>query len=491
MQTRTLKLLLPILLMATGLQAQTLSRNETVYVNLDSCGQASQIEVVTWLRNDGHGPASDQARLSKLRNIKGLDRPTVSQDRINFNSRATNIFYKGIPNRHLPITARITYFLNGKPVEHKDLTGKRGKLRVRVELTNRTGVQRRLSYTEVGTGQRRSRTETVYTPFVVQVSTGLKIDNFSSVEPGDGVFAVVGDTFKLSWIALPLPQSTIEFTAEATKIEMPALMITAVPKALPLPAQYRAKLKQLPATLNRLYAGVGEVGGYLDELRGGADQLGAGARQLKAGHQRLAAATPQLSAGTAQLIQATEAQLALLENVRTINGGIKTRLAPLARFSGKVGEINKALDASSEVADLTMTGGSFTASFLKFLDAQAKPRPPVSEFPASIAAVQAGARKLNAGATELDLNAARLLDGSTRLADGSASLSTNIAKLKHDGTDRIRAEIVDESTEAMLIMARLAASDRAAQAYDRFAGRPSPVKSSVAFIMKTPGSFAQ
>jgi len=213
--------------------------------------------------------------------------------------------------------------------------------------------------------------------------------------------------------------------------------------------------------------------------------------QINDGHRRLAEAAPQMADGTTKLIQATDAQLTLLKNVREINGGIKARLAPLAKFTKKIGELNGALDASSEVATRTMEGGSFSQGFLKFLDAQGKPRPTVAEFPASIKTVQDGVRKLNDGAQQLNVNAGKLYDGSTKLVNGSARLSNNIVKLKAEGTDKIRREMVSESAETMLMIAKLSAYDREARAYDRFAGRPSRVKSSVEFIMKTPGTFAQ
>ncbi|OPZ59384.1 MAG: hypothetical protein BWY87_01032 [Deltaproteobacteria bacterium ADurb.Bin510] len=490
MKLKTIPLLMTILLVAGSLNAQTISRNETVYVNLNASGQPQTTEVVTWLKNDGKSPAADNARLSGVKNIKGLSQPTVNQNQISFNTKETNIFYKGTPSRQLPIGVKISYYLNGKPIAFEKLNGKQGKLRVRIELTNRTAVTRNVTYTEIGTGLRRTRPTTVYTPFIVQVTTGMKIENFPSVDPGEGVFAVVGDTFKLSWITLPLPTSTIEFTAEASKIEMPSLLITAVPKSLPL-AQYRSKINQLPNSLNKIYSGVGEVGGYLDQLKAGADQINAGAVQINDGHRKLAEAAPKMADGTAKLIQATDAQLALLKNVREINNGIKAKIEPLAKFTKKIGELNNALDASTEVATRTMEGGSFSQSFLKFLDAQKKPRPSVSEFPASIAVVQDGVRKLNDGANQLNVNAGKLYDGSTKLVNGSAKLSSNLVKLKANGTDKVRREMVSESAETMLMLAKLSAFDREARAYDRFAGRPSGVKSSVEFIMKTPGTFAQ
>ena len=485
---RSLTLLLLMLLTAGSLSARTLGRNETVYVSLGSSGAPQRTEVITWLKSDGRG-AVDHARLSGVANIKSLARPQLSGERIAFSGTDANIFYKGTPSRQLPIAVKLSYFLNGRPIAYEKLNGRKGRLKVRLELVNRTGVSRNVTYTEVGTGQRRTVAAVVYTPFIVQVSTSMKIERFPTVYPGDeGVFAVVGDAFKLSWIAMPLPTTTLEFSADAANIAMPAMLITAVPKAIPL-AQYRGKINRIPADLNRVYAGVGEVGGYLVQLKDGADQLSAGARQINDGHRQLAAATPKLASGTASLLQALDAQQMLLKNVREINNGIKARLAPLARLTAKVREIGAALDASSEVATRTLEGGSFSPGFLKFLDAQGKPRPPVAEFPASIKTVQAGVVKLNDAARQIDQASAKLLDGSTRLLAGSEKLSGKLALLKQDGTDKIRKQMVSESAEIMLTLARLDACDREARAYDRFAGRPDRVKSSVEFIMKTPGVY--
>jgi hypothetical protein len=56
-----------------------------------------------------------------------------------------------------------------------------------------------------------------------------------------------------------------------------------------------------------------------------------------------------------------------------------------------------------------------------------------------------------------------------------------------EGTDKIKMGIQEGADPLMKQLATIDIGYIMAQKYDRFSGRPSDVKSSVEFIMKTPG----
>ena len=98
--------------------ARTLSRNETVYVTLNTQGKAEKIEVVTWLRTDNQGLSQDATVLKDVKNIRGTDTPTLStNDKLIFAAPAKDIFYSGTTTKNLPVTVDIKYRLNGKTVK--------------------------------------------------------------------------------------------------------------------------------------------------------------------------------------------------------------------------------------------------------------------------------------------------------------------------------------------------------------------------------------
>jgi len=449
--------------------AQTLSRNETVYVTLDPQGKPLKTEVVTWLRTDGNGPAQDAAVLKDIKNIRGVEAPTLSPDgRLTFATPSKDIFYSGTTAKRLPVTVDIQYRLNGRTVKREELNGRSGRLEVVMHLKNQAKVRRQFTYKEVGTGRPKVATEEIPVPFIVMVSTDLDIDQFDSVVAPEGAFAVVGRTMKMNWVLFPYPETTIKLAADITKATMPSILFTAIPKFPPLPEI------EVESKLNKIYGGVDTVGGYLVKLEDGAKQLNSGQKQMLA-------ALEQVNDGTGKLIQASNAQIEITQGAIKINEGLAQKITPLTKVplvSGKAGEAKHYLDIQKQLLALASQGGPFSDEILAFLKEQGKEAPPVAEFP--------GIKVTTDGIAKLHDGSKLMIDGAKKLDDGSAQLAKYLGQLKHEGTDAIKAGIISGAEPLVRKLAALETAKQLARAYDRYAGKPSAVKSSVEFIMKTP-----
>lgn len=461
--------LLIFLSLGISAQAQTLSRNETVYVTLDSQGKPQKTEVVTWLRTNGQGPSQDIALLKGVKNIRGADTPTPSADgTITFAAPAKDIFYSGTTAKTLPVAVDIQYRLNGKPVQRAVINGQSGKLEVIVNLKNQTGALKGFTYKEVGTGKPKTAKEEIPTPFIVMVSMDLDIDQFNNVSAPDGAFAVVGRTMKMNWMAFPYPETTVTLKADIEKAKMPSIMFTVIPKFPPLPEI------ELESKLNKIYGGVDTVGTYLVKLEDGA-------RQLNGGQKQMLAALEQVNDGTGKLIQASKAQIEITGGAIKINEGLAEKITPLTKVpvvSGKAREAAHYLDIQKQLLELASQGGPFSEEILAFLKEQGKEAPPVKEFP--------GIKVTTDGISKLHDGSRQMIEGARKLDDGSQQLAAALGQVKAQGTDAIKKGIVDGADPLVRKMASLQVAKKMAASYDRFAGKPNGVKSSVEFIMKTP-----
>ncbi|MGD0280139.1 MAG: hypothetical protein ABSC11_12635 [Smithella sp.] len=464
-------LIIVLIFCALGLSApaRTISRNETVYVTLNNQGKPEKTEVVTWLRTDNQGQSQDLTILKDVRNIRGKDTPSVSPDgKLIFALPAKDIFYSGTTGKNLPVTLDIQYRLNGVPLKRAQINGKSGKLEIIISLKNQTGTLREFTYKEIGTGKIREAKEEIPTPFIIMVSTDLDIGQFNNVVAPEGAFAVVGRTMKMHWMCFPYPETTIKLSADIQKAKIPSILFTAIPKFPPLPEI------DIESKLDQIYTGVDTVGSYLIKLE-------AGATELAEGQQQMLSALEQVKAGTGKLIQASNAQIEITNGAIKINEGMEAKITPLTKIPLVSTEALKAkhyLDIQKELLELATQGGPFSDEILAFLKEQGKDAPTVKEFP--------GIKITTDGMTKLQDGSQQMIDGAKKLEAGSLKLQAGLSQVKEQGTDTIKEKMVAGADPLMRKLASIMTAKQLVTKYDRFAGKPSAVKSSVEIIMKTP-----
>jgi putative membrane protein len=458
-----------IMFAALPVSGRSLCRNETVYINLDASGKPQKMEVVTWLRTDGQKPSSDATILTEIKNIKSEAVPVMKDGSCSFNTNDKDIFYSGMTNKPLPLSIDISYFMNGRQADPYKIKGMRGKLEIRMTITNRTSIKKMIKYREIGTGITKTSPASVSVPFTVMISTDLPIEKYGNVDAPQGAFAVVGDQIKMNWLVFPFTSETIYLKADVTGFTIPSIMFTVIPKMPPLPKF------EVEGRMNTIYNGIDQVGNFLKKAQ-------AGATDLNDGHKKLKTYLAMMEDGTSKLIQASEAQAEIANGAITINKGLSENLAKLKKvpfMSGKADQAIGYLDIQGNFLELLVSGGPFPDDVLSFLREHGKPAPPVKEFP-GIKVTEEGIKQLNDGIKQMSAGAVLLENGSGRLQDG-------LTKIRTEGTDKIKRGIQEGADPLMRQLATIDIGYIMAQKYDRFSGRSSDIRSSVQFIMKTPG----
>ena len=112
-------------------------KTETVYVDANADGSVKKITVKEWLRQNGDGEILDFSNLKDIKNTEGDEAYTQNTDgTITWENKGEDISYEGTSDQQLPVTTKVTYYLDGKEIKPEDLAGKSGKVKIRFDYTN-------------------------------------------------------------------------------------------------------------------------------------------------------------------------------------------------------------------------------------------------------------------------------------------------------------------------------------------------------------------
>lgn len=132
------------------------TKEETVYVLAKDDGTAGRIIVSEWLKNTGKTKLlADYTELEKVENVKGNEKFQQVNGEGAWKSSGNDIYYQGEIRKALPVEMKISYYLDGKKVSAKELSGKSGKVTIRFDYTN------------------TQKLDGVYVPFVLLTSMSL------------------------------------------------------------------------------------------------------------------------------------------------------------------------------------------------------------------------------------------------------------------------------------------------------------------------------
>ena len=108
------------------------SKEETVYVNATAEGEVKDITVSDWLKNSGaaDGDVFDVSDLEGIKNVKGDETFSQNGDKLTWNTDDKDIYYQGTTEKELPVSVKLTYYLDGKKISPSELKGKSGHLKL-------------------------------------------------------------------------------------------------------------------------------------------------------------------------------------------------------------------------------------------------------------------------------------------------------------------------------------------------------------------------
>ena len=173
------KIILPLVALSLTLQmvpVNALTKDETVYSNLNKDGSNFKTVVVNHLYNGEDEEMQDITKLKDILNINGKEKFTLNNENLSWQNKCNEIFYQGTIEKDLPITTEITYYLNGEKIEESKLKNKKGNIKIEIKFTN----------TDSHNVYVNGKSQTLYTPFVVTLGTVMQNKNISNLEISNG-----------------------------------------------------------------------------------------------------------------------------------------------------------------------------------------------------------------------------------------------------------------------------------------------------------------
>ena len=275
---------------------------ETVYAKANADGTVTETTVEAVLKARDGATIEDVAALRDIINKEGDEAYTTGADNaLTWENSGNAITYEGKSDAALPVTTRVTYYLNGVETAPADLAGQSGRVRIRFDYTNHT----RETVTVDG------QEYTVSVPFTAITAVILDGDKFSNIEADNGkVMELDGQTAVLG-TAMPGLADSLRLT------EFEPLEDTEIPAYFEVSADvtdfsldFTATILT-PSALDDLDTGdlsdLDDLSGTLDDLTDAADALTDGTGALADGVQALYDGFHQYADGVQGLNEGAEA----------------------------------------------------------------------------------------------------------------------------------------------------------------------------------------
>ena len=327
----TLALAAGMALPAFAAAKPSFSKDETVYAVMAPDGSVTSTTVSAHLYNAaGLSGVTDRSTLTDIVNTESDAAFTQNGDSLTWDTTDTDVYYRGNTSRALPVSAAVTYTLDGETAPLENLLGKSGHLTIRIDLTNN----------ETGTVTVNGAERTVVTPFITAVGVVLGEDA-SNVTLEHGLLESAAKSTVAAFVTLPgvrgalsglLPdsfsaaedylQDSVTVEADVENLSAPQILLASAASAEALGQDNVFDL----SSINSLTDGISQLNDAMQQLLSGASQLVDGVAQLDSGAAALLDGASQLNSGLDQLTDGldtlTSNNAALTAGARQVADGV-------------------------------------------------------------------------------------------------------------------------------------------------------------------------
>ena len=317
--------------------ASEVSKQESVFVNLDANGNTSDITVSDWIKNVAIASSlKDKSALTDITNLKGEEAFKQNGNDLTWDANKEDIYYQGKIDKEIPVTMNITYKLDGKEIEPKDLVGKSGKVEMHIEYTNNA------KETVTVNGKKME----VNVPFAMITGVILPTDHFKNVEVDNGKIMSDADKDIVVGYALPGLEESLDLSNDLKEdIEIPtSVTITADATEFELGGTYTFATAEFMDDIDMSdIDAVDELKDSLDELKDASSKLVDGTKELADGVGTLKEKSGEFTDGISTL---SDGLTKVNKGAKDLQTGVKsytTGADQLAAGIKKLGEAIKAL----------------------------------------------------------------------------------------------------------------------------------------------------
>ena len=343
--------------------SSSFTKSETVYAVMNDDGSISSTTVSEHVYSaSGLSNVTDKSSLTNIQNTESDAAFTQNGEDITWNTDDTDVYYKGDTDRSLPISAKITYAMDGQEAALEDLIGKSGHLTVTIALTN----------SETDTITVNGAERTIVTPLITAVGV-IFGEDASNVTAEHGIIESAAKSSVAAFVTLPgvkdslsglLPdevdsiedylQDTITVEADVTELTCPQVMMACATSAAALGTDNVFDL----SSINDLTDGINQLNDAMSQLLDGASQLEDGTSQLASGVLALLDGANTLNNGAAALDEGLGQLTTGLDTLSSNNSALNSGAQQVA--DGVLASANKTLKEGGLI-DEDMTWSNYAS----------------------------------------------------------------------------------------------------------------------------------
>lgn len=396
-----------------------IGKEETVYVIADSAGGAENIIVSDHLINqDGKKTIEDTSSLKDITNVKGDESYTRNGTKLIWQAEGKDIYYRGTSDAKIPVSQKITCWLDGKEIAPEKLAGKSGKVSIRFNYTNNQKV----------TAEIAGKETEICVPFAA-VSGMVLNDSFTHIQVTNGRIISDGNKNLVVGYSLPGLKESLnvkdsdfdsdisipdyfEVTADVEDFSLDMTM-TAVMNAADFISGEGSGLSAADELINALNDATGQLSEGSYELADGVDTLRSKLTEFSGG-------VDSLKTG---IFGYTEGVVNLADGIGSLKNGVDTLAGSVPALTEGVGKLKNGADSAAAGAIALSQG---TGSLKKGAKDLSKG---INDLAAGADSLSSGTGSLNTGVRSVAAGAKDLKAGAENLSAGADSLNAGVGTL--------------------------------------------------------------
>lgn len=347
------------LMVPVNASEDTTKKEEVIYANLKDNGDLDKCYVVNIMYPEDR-TIVDYGNYSSVKNLTTTDELTYKNHRVSASTKSDKLYYQGyLKNAEIPWNIDISYQLDGRDISAKELAGKSGKLKIKVNVKENNQCQ-----------------EGFFDNYAMQITVLLDTNLCSNIIATGATTANVGSNKQLIYTILPGKSKNIEVSADVVNFTMDAMTFNGVRLDLGLnldeldTSSINNQIHQIQTAVASLNDGSYKLNNGASSLNSGAQDLVEGMKTLQAGLDTLNSQSRTLNQGSSEVKEALMTinqalqqvnmntdDLQLLSSSSTqINQGIQSLVNGLSQINNGISQYEQALGGSiSTIKDTTDT----------------------------------------------------------------------------------------------------------------------------------------
>ena len=293
------------------------AKEEVIYANLTASGEVTGVYAVNSFVVQNGDTITDHGSYTAVRNMTTTDALNQNGDTITATvSEDGKLYYEGTMDAAtaLPWIVKLTYTLDGQPIQPEELGGKSGALVIRLQVTKNPDC-----------------TGDFFDQYALQVTMQLDTGLAQNITAEGATVANVGAVKQLSYILLPGQDTDVTVTADVTDFAMSAISLNGVRLNLGIDLgdldltemldQLQTGSVQLDDGANALSDGIAQVQAGIDTLNGNSGTLTGGSAQVRAALTQMQTALNGISASTDELNTLLNASTQIQNGIAQLDEG--------------------------------------------------------------------------------------------------------------------------------------------------------------------------